>query len=229
MPEGLWCHMIIAAAGAGVRMGLGVPKQFAELGGKPVWMHVYETCRRCASMQSATLVVPEGYESECGKMLLQQGDDGWFCRVVTGGKSRADSVRKALDVLPPEAEIVLVQDAARPFTKAVQIADVAKAAMAHGAAVLAVPVKDTVKRIGADGRIESTPARESLYLAQTPQGFRRGLLVMAYEKAEQEGFVGTDDASFVEYFGERPVIVPGDYRNIKLTTAEDMTLATLWM
>ena len=228
MPKGGHCHMILAAAGAGARMGLPVPKQFANLGGKPVWAYVYETCRSCGAVQSATLVVPEGYEDECRVALARAGDAG-FCRVVTGGASRAASVRKALAVLPSDLDIVLVQDAARPFVTAAQIEAVAQAAMKHGAAVLAVPVKDTVKTVGADGHIDGTPAREALYLAQTPQGFRRALLTEAYEQAACEGYEGTDDASYVERLGIRPVIVPGDYRNLKLTTAEDMTTAAFWL
>jgi len=229
MPEEACCHMILAAAGAGVRMGLDVPKQFADLGGKPVWMHVYEACRSCTAVHSATLVVPAGYEDVCREALVQAGDNSGFCRVVTGGASRADSVQKALAGVPPETDIVLVQDAARPFTTAAQMTAVAEAAKAHGASLLAVPVKDTIKIVAADNCVTNTPPREALYLAQTPQGFRLPLLREAYAQAARDGFQGTDDASYVERLGIRPVIVSGEYRNIKLTTTEDMAIAGLWL
>jgi 2-C-methyl-D-erythritol 4-phosphate cytidylyltransferase len=144
--------------------------------------------------------------------------------LVAGGEERQDSVRRGLEALG-DADVVLVHDAARPLVPRRVIDAVIDATLRSGAAVPVVPVADTVKRVESDGAVGETLPRDDLRLAQTPQGFRTGLLRAAYARAEREGFRGTDDASVVERAGGRVVVVPGSPRNLKITTPEDLRLA----
>ena len=228
MNQKAMCHVIIAAAGSGSRMGLDCPKQFADLAGKPIWIRTLERFFASEAVRDVTIVIPSNYELQCRDMLRAHNITR-MPALLEGGADRSSSVYKALSSLPGDTEIVLIHDAVRPFVTVAQIEAVAHAARLHDAAVLSVPVKDTVKEIDADGRIAHTPARASLMLAQTPQGFRLPLLRHAYERALADGFAGTDDASYVERLDIRPVIVPGDYRNIKLTTPEDLLLAAAFL
>ena len=127
--------------------------------------------------------------------------------------------------LAADADIVLVHDAARPLVSLAAIEAVISAAREKGAAIAAVRAKNTIKVVGEDGHVEATPARASLWEVQTPQGFRREILQRAYEKAAQDGFLGTDDASLVEQIGEAVFVVESDYGNLKITTPEDLWMA----
>ena len=217
------CYAVLAAAGAGTRMSADRPKQFLELAGQPVWRLSLAALLRCECVAGAVVAVPERYAAECRAALGDTG--GKPVQIVSGGADRAASVYAALMTLPAECTHVLVHDAVRPFVTEPQVLAVAAAAYAHRAAVLAVPVKDTVKQTDGQGFITSTPVRERLLLAQTPQGFERVLLTEAYAQAFTQGFAGTDDSSYVERLHVKPAVVAGDYRNIKLTTAEDWALA----
>jgi len=221
MPGNFQCHVIIAAGGAGLRMGGGLPKQFRRVKGKPIFIRTVEAFDGCAVVDGITIVAPEEYHGLCRELLGECGY-GHITNIVHGGADRGASVYGALRGLPEDVRLVLVHDAVRPFVTAEQITDVALAAAESGAAVLCVPMKDTVKVVGDDGAIDSTPDRNTLMLAQTPQGFDRALLQRAYERAAADGFAGTDDASYVERLGVRPRIVLGDYGNIKITTEDDL-------
>jgi len=142
---------------------------------------------------------------------------------VAGGAERQDSVRAGLAALPPEVEWVAVHDAARPCVRPGDVARVVVAARETGAAILAVPCADTVKRVR-DGRVLETPLRSELWAAQTPQVFRRDWLEEAHDKAAAEGTLGTDDASLVEALGLPVAVVPGDPSNRKVTTAGDLAV-----
>jgi 2-C-methyl-D-erythritol 4-phosphate cytidylyltransferase len=140
---------------------------------------------------------------------------------VAGGAERQDSVRAGLAALPPEVEWVAVHDAARPWVRPDDVSRVIRAARETGAAILAVPCADTVKRVK-EGRVIETPPRNELWAAQTPQVFRRDWLEEAHAKAAAEGARGTDDASLVEALGLPVAVVPGDPSNRKVTTREDL-------
>jgi 2-C-methyl-D-erythritol 4-phosphate cytidylyltransferase len=146
-------------------------------------------------------------------------------KIVLGGKERFDSVANALQRVADEADFVAVHDAVRPCLQAEQIDAVFAAAAAVGAAVLAVPVTDTLKRADAKGRIEATVSRDRLWLAQTPQVFRKDWLIEAYARRGQLGQAITDDAQLVEAAGHPVQIVEGDPSNIKITTRADLQLA----
>jgi 2-C-methyl-D-erythritol 4-phosphate cytidylyltransferase len=143
---------------------------------------------------------------------------------VAGGAERQDSARAGLAALPPEATHVAVHDAARPLVRAADVSRVVAAALAHGAALLAVPVRDTIHRVEA-GRIVCTPPRSECWAAQTPQVFRVDWLREAYAKAAAEGLLGTDDAALVARLGNPVHVVLGDPDNFKITTAADLARA----
>ncbi|MGB9802761.1 2-C-methyl-D-erythritol 4-phosphate cytidylyltransferase [Desulfofundulus sp.] len=216
---------IVVAAGRSVRMGQGINKQFLPLSGLPVLARSLLVFEEAVPVKGYILVVAESEITRASRLARQE----WRCRkllaVVPGGERRQDSVRRGLEALPPEAEIVLVHDGARPLVGVEELVTVASEAMRWGAATLAVPVKDTVKEVGADGFVVRTLPRESLWLTQTPQAFRLSLLREAHLRAEVGKITATDDASLVEALGYRVKLVPGSYRNIKITTPEDLAVA----
>lgn len=216
--------VIIAAAGSGNRMGSGIPKQYMEILGKPVLTRSVEAFEKNASTDEIYLVVNQEYTDFCretylgGKSAMSKVKD-----IVPGGAQRQDSVYAALSVIPEDVDFVLVHDGARPFVNEETIEALIEAVIKHGAAVAAVPVKDTIKSAEA-GIFSETLDRSRLYSIQTPQGFGRKLLKQAYERAFSENFYGTDDAVLVEKMGEKVYLVKGDYHNIKITTKEDIIL-----
>jgi 2-C-methyl-D-erythritol 4-phosphate cytidylyltransferase len=144
---------------------------------------------------------------------------------VAGGSERQYSVWNGLKRVADAADVVLVHDAARPLVTAQTIEAVIKAAREQGAAIAAVPEKNTIKVVSDAGIVKSTPVRSTLWAVQTPQGFRKEILIEANEKAETDGFLGTDDASLVERLGRPVHVVMSDYSNIKVTTPEDLLVA----
>ena len=211
---------IIAAGGTGTRLGAGVPKQFLQLGGQTILQRSIEAFTRHDRVTEVVLALPPQATLEVA------GPDGKL-RVVAGGARRQDSVANAFDAVSPGAEIVLVHDAARPFVSADVISRTIDAAAAHGAAIAAVAVTDTVKQVtmeGGDLVIAGTIPRESIYLAQTPQGFRRDVLAKAVSLGRGDA-VATDEAALAELAGHPVHIVEGDVENVKITTAADLDRA----
>lgn len=216
--------VVVVAAGKGTRMGSAVSKQYLPLAGKPVLVHTLEAFEAMEFVHSVVLVVGAGDEALCSGYVrtynLQK-----VSAVLAGGSERQSSVYRGLQALDPEVEWVLVHDGVRPFITAQDAQNCLKAARLHGAAVLAVPVKDTVKIVAPDGRIDSTPERSTLWAIQTPQAFRLEELAAAHELASREGFAGTDDAMLVERAGQPVHVVEGSYSNMKITTPEDLEWA----
>lgn len=220
-------------------MGAGKPKQFIVIAdGRSILRETVDVFRSASVSELADIIVvtaPAGFEEitehvvndgipGCGSLHGDQaynGVTGEHAHVITGGKQRQDSVRNALEFLVENGmeddDIVLIHDGARPFVAPKIISGVAGAALEHGAAIAAMPVKDTIRDIES-----GTLDRSRLYSVQTPQGFRFGLIRDAVEQACSDGFYGTDDGSLAERAGVMPVIVPGNYRNIKITTPEDL-------
>ena len=215
-------HVIIGAAGSGKRMGAPIPKQFLKQGGKTILEQTVEKFAGCDFVQNIVIVTGEDYLDDCRSLCQGIVPDHMF-HVTVGGKERQDSVYRAMMFLESHGveadDIVLVHDGVRPYVSKEVIEAVAEAAAETGAAITAVPPKDTIRHIE-----EGTLDRSKLCSVQTPQGFRFGLLKEAFEKAMAEGFYGTDDASLVERLGHAVTIVPGDYANIKITTPEDLTM-----
>jgi 2-C-methyl-D-erythritol 4-phosphate cytidylyltransferase len=216
--------VIVVAAGKGLRMGGQVPKQHLPLAGKPVLVRTLEAFEHMEHIHSVVLVVGPGDEARCSRYTSEYGLRKVHA-VVTGGAERQASVYQGLLALDPEVEWVLVHDGVRPFVTPEETAECLEAAKRYGAAVVAVPVNDTVKIVEPDGKIASTPDRSTLWAIQTPQAFRVRELLAAHELAMQEGFTGTDDAMVVERTGQPVYVVRGGYHNLKITTPEDLEWA----
>jgi len=218
---------IIVSAGKGQRFMTGRKKQFFSLGGKPILAHTLDPFDACPLIQSIFLVVGQEDQDYCLKEIIEKYKYRKISRVIPGGKQRQDSVKNGLDALPAHSEIVVIHDGVRPFVAKEMIEDSIHSAIRFGAAIIAMPVKDTIKMAQADGTVLKTLDRESLYQAQTPQTFQTPLIREAYLRAFDDNFVGTDDASLVERLGKKVHILPGSYTNIKITTLEDLMLAEL--
>ncbi|MGE5726450.1 MAG: 2-C-methyl-D-erythritol 4-phosphate cytidylyltransferase [Acidobacteriota bacterium] len=229
--------VIIPAAGLGTRMAPAgtrpaSSKQFVELNGTPILVH---TLRKFAAAPEVAEIYLALRKSEAESFLprLEQEHLNKPVRVVEGGESRQDSVANALAAVSAEPDdIVLVHDAVRPFVDHEIIASVIAAAQKYGAAIAGWPAQDTIKQVDrtAEGALViSTIPRERVVLAQTPQGFRFGLLKKAFEEARSDGFAGTDEASLLERAGHEVAVVMGSPRNIKITTPADLDLAEFYM
>jgi 2-C-methyl-D-erythritol 4-phosphate cytidylyltransferase/2-C-methyl-D-erythritol 2,4-cyclodiphosphate synthase len=215
---------IIAAGGSGRRMGATIPKQLLELGGRSLLARSVAAFDSHPSISDLIVVLPPEL-TESGRSLV--GETRRPLRIVAGGPRRQDSVANAFDVVVPVADIVLVHDAARPFVSSGIISRAIAAAAEHGAAIAAVPVSDTVKRVGgfpAPEVIVETLRREDIYLAQTPQAFRRDVLRDAVALG-RTGVAATDEAALAEQAGHPVRVVSGDPANVKITTASDLTQA----
>ena len=204
-------------------MGKNVPKQFLEISGKPVLVHTLERFESCSSIDDIILTAPaESLEATCELLTTYRIDK--VSQVVAGGKERQDTIANALDCVDESADIILVQDGVRPFVTVKQIDAVIDATRQYGAAILAAPSVNTIKRVE-DGKVVATLDRSQLWQVQTPQGFRVSWLREAYEKATETRILVTDDASLVEAAGYPVHIVEGDDRNIKITSPLDLKIA----
>lgn len=219
--------VVIAAAGKGSRMGMNENKQYMEVLGKPVLARTIQKFEDCCRVNDIKVVANEADVGFCKENIIKRYGFRKVSEVVPGGPTRQQSVYNGLKRLPADCGIVLIHDGARPFVDARDIANCIDAAEEYGAAVVAVPVKDTVKRSGADGFVGETLDRSSLWYVQTPQGFRYGLIMEAHRKACEDGFAGTDDSVLAERLGYNVRIVHGSCYNIKITTKEDLVFAGL--
>ena len=219
---------IIAAAGTGSRMASDRPKQFLQLAGMPIIFHTLKPFEQCDSIQEVIVVLPA---EESAAFLSQAGKYGLrkLSRVVPGGTTRADSVKRGLQaVRPATAEIVAVHDGVRPFVTVEEIENTVAAARSHGAAILVTRVTDTIKLV--EGKaIVRTLERRDLRQALTPQCFRYELLRRAYEQVDVSDPTLTDESVLVERLGERVAIVEGSARNIKITTQSDLLVAEAFL
>lgn len=205
-------------------MGGAVPKQFLSLGGEPIVVHSLRALQSAACIHDIILAVPSADLDYCRNDLVVRYGFSKVTKVVPGGQERQDSVRLGLEQVPEETEIVLVHDAVRPFVTVAMIEDVVAAARQHGGAIIALPMRDTVKQVGPGHLIQRTVDRQSLWLAQTPQAFRMDWLREAHRKAKVEGVPATDDAFLFEWMGHPVVVVEGSGENIKVTRPEDMVI-----
>lgn len=213
--------VIIAAAGSGKRMGGGIPKQYGMLGGMSILGRTVKAFAEQEEVDWITIVTNEDYMDRCRKELKRLGLMRKVKEILPGGQERQDSIYQAVRRIPEDVDLVLVHDGVRPFVSGELIRRTIKAAASCGAAVAAVPVKDTIK-MAEENVLTKTLDRKRLYAVQTPQGFRRELLVSAYHEAYRGNYYGTDDAFLVEKTGEKVYLVKGDYNNIKITTIEDI-------
>ena len=217
---------VIPAAGAGIRMGAEGPKQFLLLNGRPILAVTLEAFERCPVIETVVLVVPGDAVSACEREFLEGRSPTKVRRVVPGGARRQDSVRLGVEACPPESDLVVVHDGVRPLVRADLIERTVDAAREHGAAVAALPARETVKQVRDGAWVERTLERQSLWLVQTPQAFLRADLLAAHQRALDEGWEEMpDDASLVERAGHPVRVVDGAEDNIKVTTPNDLEVA----
>lgn len=213
---------VIVGAGRGERMG-GVDKVFAPLGGRPLLAYSIAAFEASSAVEAIVLVLNERNLAQ-GEALVRASRWRKVVAIVTGGARRQDSTQRGVAALPA-CDIVAVHDAARPFVTTELIRRGVEATLAHGAAVAAMPVKETIKQVRDDGVVVATPPRETLWAAQTPQLARRAALELALTRAAERGATMTDEASMLEAIGQSVAVFTGAYTNIKVTTPEDLILA----
>jgi len=211
---------IIVGAGSSQRMGRD--KVFMPLGGKPLFAWAVDICQSCKLVDQIVIVLNET-KLDLGRGLAKDRRWSKVVEICSGGRRRQDSVRQGLNELE-DCDWVIIHDGARPFLTADLIRDGLEAAQATGAAVAAVPIKDTVKLGGSDMMVSSTLNRQELWAVQTPQIFRFDIIAEAHEQVKEDV---TDDASMVEHTGHKVKLYMGSYNNIKITTPEDLALAEL--
>ncbi len=215
---------IIPAAGEGIRLGGPVKKPFIALNGLPILSHTLKALAASDAIAAMIVVVPPGEES-AGREALRAANVDIDTEVVTGGQERQDSVHNGLQRAKPDTDLVLIHDGVRPFVSRDLVLACIEAARESGAAVAAVPVTDTIKRVAVDGFIIETPERGALWAAQTPQVFRHSLLVRAHQAARGQRIIATDDAALVERIGAKVRVVKGSAENLKITNEDDLILA----
>jgi 2-C-methyl-D-erythritol 4-phosphate cytidylyltransferase len=216
---------LIPAAGMGKRMAAGQNKQYLQLAGMPILARTVALFERSSAIDAIWIISPEDEIPYCQREVVAAFGFAKVRGVVAGGAERQHSVMNGLRAMvAADDDVVLIHDGVRPFVPEAVLERSIDVARTTDGALVAVPVKDTVKVVH-HGIIRDTPARETLWLAQTPQAFRYGVIRAAHEIAEAEGWLGTDDASLVERLGKKVHVVLGDYRNLKITTPEDLLLA----
>lgn len=222
---------LVPAAGMGKRMGASINKQYLLLAGRPILAHTLSVFEGASFVDGVFVITPEDEIPFCRDQVVERYGFTKVLGIVAGGAERQHSVLNGLRAMEGTAaddDVVLIHDGVRPFVSTDVLARATAVAREDDGALVAVPAKDTVKTVE-DGIITGTPPRETLWLAQTPQAFRYAVIRAAHEIADAERFLGTDDAMLVERLGRSVRIVVGDYRNIKITTPEDMVLAEAFL
>jgi 2-C-methyl-D-erythritol 4-phosphate cytidylyltransferase / 2-C-methyl-D-erythritol 2,4-cyclodiphosphate synthase len=219
---------IIPAGGLGKRLGADIAKQYLFLNDLPVLVHTLRVFQGNDAISGITLVVPQG-DVESVRLLAGKHGLTKISAIVTGGQERQDSVRNGLRSIANGCDIVVVHDAVRPLVTEVMISQVIAAAADGGAASMGVRAKDTIKETTDGDIVTATLPRSNLWQTQTPQAFQYDLLCRAYEAAERDHYYGTDDASLVERTGAKVQMIAGSYKNIKITTPEDLMMAEVFL
>lgn len=203
-----------------------LPKQFLSLDDMPVLAHTLAIFEEAASIGRIILVVPKEGMKYAREEIVFRHKIRKVDHIRAGGEKRQDSVRNGLEVVEDRDDVVVIHDGVRPFVSQELIDRSVLEASRSGAVVPVIPLTDTVKIVGHDGLVIDTPDRNNLRFAQTPQTFKREIILEAYQNAFREGFYGTDDASLVERMGVSVKTIPGSHDNIKITTPEDIIRGT---
>lgn len=214
---------VVTAAGTGTRMG-GRKKPYLPLCGRPILHHTIEGLRQsvgCAEI----IVVVHADEYTSGEAADRLRAEFGLTKLARGGPTRQASALAGLEMVRDDLDLVLIHDAVRPLVEPDVVRRVAQAAQRFGAAIAAVRAIETIKEVNDSGRIIATPSRDRLWLARTPQGFSKDLILRAHYAARDAGFCGTDDAELVERLGEEVRVVEDATDNLKITTEEDLAAA----
>jgi 2-C-methyl-D-erythritol 4-phosphate cytidylyltransferase len=215
---------IVPAAGTGERMGIDRKKPYLLLNQRPLLYYTLTALASIPSIAQIIVAVAPGDERFCQQQVLEKFHFNNSIQLIPGGSSRQESVRRLLERVPDDAQLVLIHDGARPLITPELLEQAISETRVWKATVLAVPVKDTIKSANDTLQIEKTISRERLWAIQTPQTIERSVIWEAHQRASQEGFIGTDDAALVERLGVQVKIVMGSYDNIKITTLEDLVI-----
>jgi len=205
-------------------MGGQIPKQYLPLGGVPVLVHSLRVLEAVPAIARIVMAVPEADREYCLDEIVNRYQITKVTKIVAGGERRQDSVRHGLQEVGDDVKVVLVHDAVRPLITAELVERVIARATVVGAAIAAIPMRDTVKRVGPEGTIKETVDRRDLWLAQTPQAFLTSALREAHRKAHLQGFHATDDAQLMEWTGVPVAVVDGSEENIKITRPQDLAI-----
>ena len=216
---------LIPAAGMGKRMGKAVAKQFLPLGDKPMLAHTLLTFQRSPEVDEIIPILSEEDMETCLRDVIEAFHITKVRTLVVGGRERQDSVANGIRKLEKDAAVVLVHDGVRPFVTGEMIKACVDAARRGECVAVGVPIKDTIKETDDRGIVRRTLERSRLWAIQTPQAFPVKVLRHAYDEADRNKFMGTDDATLVERAGGEVRVIPGSYENIKITTPDDLILA----
>lgn len=218
-------HVIVPAAGAGRRFGADIKKQYLMLGDRPLLAVTLERLASHPRVDAITVVAPADELEYCRNEVIEHFGIDKVVGLVEGGAERQDSVRNGLQACQAaDDDIVLIHDGVRPLLPLETLDALIDAAVTEGGSLLAIPAQDTIKE-AADGQVVGTLDRSRLWQAQTPQAFRYERILDAHQRARQDSYQGTDDASLLEWCGWPVAVVPGSAYNLKVTTPEDLVLA----
>ncbi|SCZ05611.1 2-C-methyl-D-erythritol 4-phosphate cytidylyltransferase [Alkaliphilus peptidifermentans] len=218
-------YAIVVAAGKGRRVGREINKQYIKINNKPIVAYTLEVLQKSISIDGIILVVGKGEIDYCREKIVNKYDLAKVISIIEGGKERVNSVANGIAKLPKDCSIVIIQDGARPFLSEEMIEMTITGAEEVGGAIVAVPVKDTIKVVNSNMEVEKTVDRSKLWSIQTPQAFKASLIKEIYQTLSEADKEITDDAMLFERAGYTVKIIMGSYRNIKITTPEDLFVA----
>jgi len=220
---------IIPAAGEGRRMGGAVPKQFLQIGGREILARTLAVFEACVAIDDVWVVVAAEQCALCQSTIVERYGLRKVRGVVAGGTTRQESVWHGLQQVAQAVGLVVVHDGVRPFVTELLLQQTLDHANRFGAAIAAVPLKDTLKRVSATGTVEATVPRDHLWRVQTPQAFQHALLRRAFQHAWQQGLQATDEAGLIEALGNAVRIVPSYEHNVKITTPDDLVFCEMFL
>lgn len=220
---------VIVAAGKGIRMGYTVNKVYLTIAGKPVLYYSIKIFDEIDWIKEIVVVVSKEEMEYCKENVVKKYIFKKPIKLVEGGSERQYSVYNGIMNTMVDCEIIAIHDGARPLIEKETVINALKEAYLYKAVSLGVPVKDTIKVVDGEKFILNTPDRKYLWAIQTPQIFEKNLIIKAHQKALEDEFLGTDDTVLVERLGYKVKVVEGDYRNIKLTTSEDLIIAEAFL
>ncbi|MBA7481622.1 2-C-methyl-D-erythritol 4-phosphate cytidylyltransferase [subsurface metagenome] len=215
---------VIVAGGQGTRMGTDIPKQLLKLGGITILERTIKPFVTCTEIVQIVIVAAENIIDHIKTIISGSLSDDKLISVVTGGPERQDSVLNGIYALDEDIGIVVIHDAVRPFITDGLVTECLRTAETFGAVSVMRPLSETVKVVK-DGVVVETPDRSTLRITQTPQAFRKELIIEAHKKAKEDGFTGTDDCMLVEHLGHPVHVIEGSDMNIKITTRADLKIA----
>ncbi|HZK11059.1 MAG TPA: 2-C-methyl-D-erythritol 4-phosphate cytidylyltransferase [Atribacterota bacterium] len=220
---------LIAAAGKGRRMNSRISKPFIPVSGKPILAYTIDKFEKCKSIDKIYLIVNPEEKEICHKNIILKYNFSKVQELVDGGDTRQDSIYNGLEALDRDTDIVVIHDGARPLVEENIIQNSIEKAQKYGAAIAAIPIKDTVKKSDNNFYISKTLNREEIWRAQTPQTFKYDIILPAYHQAYKDKYLATDDAAIVEKYGHKVKLIIGPEENIKITTPFDLIVAEVFL